>query len=259
MRIALGVEYRGSAYHGWERQRQAPTVQAELERALSKVANHRVSSTCAGRTDARVHGLGQVIHFDTDAKRRLHAWVLGTNSSLPDDVAVVWAHQVPDCFHARFSALSRCYRYLILNRRSPPAALAGQVTWTHRQLDAWRMHEAAQRLVGEHDFSAYRASGCQARTAVRRILSCSVERRGQFVVMEIEANAFLQHMVRNIAGVLMAIGTGEQGIGWAQEVLDSRTRTAGGITAPPDGLYFLKVRYPDAFALPATCSPLCLW
>mgnify|MGYP001817915582 FL=1 len=252
MRVALGIEYDGSAFHGWQAQQEGVrTVQTALEAALAKVANHPLRVVCAGRTDTGVHALGQVVHFDTEAQRSERNWLLGTNVNLPYDVSVTWARPVDNAFSARFSAVSRRYRYFILNRTSRSAVLAGRVTWTHRPLDAGRMQEAAKALVGEHDFSSYRALGCQAKSPVRTLYELKVERQGEFVVLSLHANAFLHHMVRNIAGVLMAIGRGDREVGWSGEVLDLRDRTLGGVTAPPDGLYFAAVEYPEAFGIPA--------
>jgi len=252
MRVALGIEYDGSAFHGWQAQQEGVrTVQVALEQALSRVADHSLRVVCAGRTDTGVHALGQVVHFDTAAERSERNWLLGTNVHLPDDVSVTWVRNVSMDFSARFSAVSRRYRYFILNRTARSAVLAGRVTWTHRPLDAERMHKAAQVLVGEHDFSSYRALGCQAKSPVRTIHSITVERVGEFVVLSLHANAFLHHMVRNIAGVLMAIGRGDQPQEWAAEVLELRDRTLGGVTAPPNGLYFESVEYPPEFAIPA--------
>ncbi len=252
MRVALGIEYDGSAYHGWQAQQEGVrTVQTTLEQALAKVANHAVRVVCAGRTDTGVHALGQVAHFDTDAQRTERNWLLGSNVNLPQDVSVTWVRYVDEAFSARFSAVSRRYRYFILNRTTRSAVLGSRVTWSHRPLDAARMHAAAQVLAGEHDFSSYRALGCQAKSPVRTLHSIAVERRGDFVLLSLHANAFLHHMVRNIAGVLMAIGRGEQPLEWAAEVLDFRDRTLGGVTAPPQGLYFESVEYPDRFSIPS--------
>ena len=251
MRVALGVEYDGSAFHGWQAQQEGVrTVQTELEAALTKVANHRLRVVCAGRTDTGVHALGQVVHFDTQAQRTERNWLLGANVNLPKDVSVIWARPVSEDFSARFSALSRKYRYFILNRTSRSAVLAKRVTWTHRPLDVSRMQEAARPLVGEHDFSSYRALSCQAKSPTRTLYQLEVERHGDFVVLSLHANAFLHHMVRNIAGVLMAIGRGDRDVGWAAEVLQLRDRTLGGVTAPPDGLYFEQVEYPEDFDIP---------
>ena len=251
MRIALGVEYDGSRFHGWQAQQPGVrTAQVTLEAALSKVAAHPLRVVCAGRTDTGVHALGQVVHFDTEARRSERNWLLGTNVNLPPDISVTWAREVDSAFSARFSAISRRYRYFILNRTARSAVLAGRVTWVHRPLDAERMHVAGQALVGEHDFSSYRALGCQAKSPVRTLHSLEVERRGDFLVLSVHANAFLHHMVRNIAGVLIAIGKGDRPVEWAAEVLALRDRTLGGVTAPPEGLYFERVEYPAEFEIP---------
>ncbi len=251
MRIALGIEYDGSRFKGWQLQRHGVrTVQGELEAALSRVAAHPVRVTCAGRTDTGVHAAGQVVHFDTTARREPRNWVLGANVNLPDDVAVSWATAVDEGFHARFSAQSRSYRYLILNRSTRSSLLVGRVTWSHRPLDAAVMHRAGQALVGSHDFSSYRALACQAKSPERTLYSLDVVRHGELVELRVHANAFLHHMIRNIAGVLMTIGRGEQGAEWAAAVLEMRDRTRGGVTAPPDGLYFERVWYPEDYRLP---------
>lgn len=259
MRIALRVEYDGGRYHGWETQRSGATVQAAIEAALAKVADEPVSTVCAGRTDARVHALGQTVHFDTTARRPLHAWVLGGNSNLPGDVAVSWAGSVPDDFHARFSACQRHYRYVILNRAARSAVRAGQATWIHRPLDAAAMHVAAQALVGEHDFSSFRAAGCQAKSAVRELSRIRVRRRRDFVCIDVSANAFLQHMVRNISGSLIQVGEGRREPGDLAVVLASRDRTCAGPTAAPHGLYFLGADYPRRFSLPPVPRQVALW
>jgi len=253
-RIAIGVEYDGARYAGWQRQAEVVSVQAELERALASVADHPVEVTCGGRTDAGVHGVGQVAHFDTRSERSMRGWALGANTLLPPDVAVTWAVPVPAAFHARYTALSRTYRYVILNRSVRPALLRQRVCWIHRPLDAGAMHGAAQCLVGEHDFSAFRAAECQSRTATRRVDSVAVSRQGELLFIEITANAFLHHMVRNVAGSLIAVGTGDQPGDWLAAVLASRDRRRAGITAPAGGLYFLRIDYPPEFALPATSS-----
>ncbi len=250
MKIALGIEYDGSAYCGWQIQKDAVTVEGRLTEAVSRVADHPVKLHCAGRTDTGVHACAQVAHFETDARRPPHAWILGVNVNLPAAISVLWAQVVDDDFHARFSATGRVYRYLILNRPARPALLSRQLTWQHQLLDERRMQEAARHLLGEHDFSAYRASGCQARSPVREVRRLRVSRQGERVMIEIEANAFLHHMVRNIAGVLMSVGMGRQRPAWAGEVLATRDRTLGGVTAPADGLYLVGVRYPRHFGLP---------
>jgi len=251
VRIALGVEYDGSRFHGWQTQQKGVrTVQEALEQSLSRVADHHVSVTCAGRTDTGVHASEQVVHFDTSARRAPHGWVMGSNVDLPDDIAVLWAVEVPDGFHARFRAVRRTYRYWILNRLSRPALFAHRVTWIHRPLDAVRMHRAGQALVGRHDFTSYRTVHCQAKSPVRTLHHLRVERQGDLICLEVSADGFLHHMVRNIAGVLIAIGAGEQPENWAADVLEHRDRTLGGVTAPPHGLYFHHVDYPDQFDLP---------
>lgn len=251
MRLAMGIEYDGSAFHGWQLQRSGVrTVQQALEQALSQVANHPVRVFCAGRTDTGVHGEGQVIHFDTPSQRPMRGWLLGTNVNLPDDVNVNWVCQVPESFHARFSAISRSYRYHILNRPTRSAIWRDRAVWIHHPLDAAAMQEAAAHLLGTHDFSSYRAVGCQAKSPVRTVTALAVERIDEQVVIEIAANAFLHHMVRNIAGVLIAVGKGEQPSDWSRQVLALRDRTLGGVTAPPQGLYLTGVGYPKEFLLP---------
>lgn len=251
MRLALGIEYDGRRYAGWQTQRHAASIQQAVERALGRVANHPVAVTCAGRTDAGVHAVGQVVHFDSEAQRDLHGWLLGVTSNLPEDIAVTWVRPVAADFDARFSATGRCYRYVILSRPTRPGLLHGRVSWTWKQLDAGAMQQAAQALIGEHDFTSYRAIGCQARHARRCITRLRVSADGPFVYLDVAANAFLHHMVRNIAGVLMAIGAGEATPDWAGEVLAARDRTAGGITAPAAGLYMVAVDYSSRFGLPA--------
>jgi tRNA pseudouridine38-40 synthase len=253
-RWAIGLEYDGSAYAGWQTQASAPSIQAVVERSLSAVADHAVTLTGAGRTDAGVHALQQVAHFDASAARSARSWVFGANTHLPPDVSALWAVQVPDAFHARYSALSRTYRYVILNRATRPALGHGRVCWMHAALDHERMARAAALLVGEHDYSAFRSSDCQSRTPIRRVEAIEVRREGACIIIEARANAFLHHMVRNIAGVLIQIGRGEAEVGWAREVLEGRDRRLGGVTAPAGGLYLAEVRYPPEFGLPAADS-----
>ncbi|MCM2311151.1 MAG: tRNA pseudouridine(38-40) synthase TruA [Steroidobacteraceae bacterium] len=252
-RIALGIEYDGSAYAGWQHQAHARGVQGELERALAGVAGHEVSLTAAGRTDAGVHALMQVAHFDTQVDRPEHAWSLGGTAGSSDDVTVLWARAVPDHFHARYSALSRTYVYRILNRRMRPALERLRACWVRRPLDAERMELAAQCLVGEHDFSSFRAAECQSKSPMRRLDEISVDRCGDQVEIAVRANAFLHHMVRNIAGSLLLVGGGDRSEAWLAEVLAACDRTQAGPTAPPQGLYFAGVEYPAGFALP--CQP----
>jgi tRNA pseudouridine38-40 synthase len=254
MRVALGIEYDGTSYNGWQRQKNGIGVQQRLEEALAVVANETVEVVCAGRTDTGVHASGQVVHFDTSADRSERGWLLGVNTNLPPDISVSWVKPVSDDFHARFSATSRRYRYLILNRLQRSALHRHRAWWVHQPLDEKLMHEAAQALLGEHDFSAFRAAGCQAKNAMRELTFISVKRRDDWVTVEVSANAFLMHMVRNITGTLAAIGQGEQPVGWAAEVLASRDRTLGGVTAPPHGLTLVAVDYPDVFGIPAAAT-----
>ncbi|MDH5182994.1 MAG: tRNA pseudouridine(38-40) synthase TruA [Gammaproteobacteria bacterium] len=250
MRLALGVEYDGSTFCGWQFQDHSPSVQAVVENALTKVANTPVRVHCAGRTDTGVHATGQVIHFDTDVVRSERSWVHGANANLPKEVAILWAKPVDESFHARFSATHRRYRYVIFNRSIRPTFLAIRTSWCHRPLDEVRMQTAANYLIGEHNFNSYRAVACQAKSPVRTVSRLDVTRNGEFIYLDIEANAFLHHMVRNIAGVLMEIGRGEQAPEWTREILDHQDRTRGGITAPPHGLYLTEVDYPDQYKLP---------
>ncbi|WP_339859308.1 tRNA pseudouridine(38-40) synthase TruA [Pseudohongiella acticola] len=251
-RTALGVEYNGAAFHGWQRQ-SAPviaTVQQALEHALSQIADQTVTVNCAGRTDTGVHGTGQVVHFESTAERGEKAWIQGTNSHLPPQVRVQWARTVSDDFHARHSALSRRYRYVIYTGAVRPAALYQQLTHVKDELDVIRMHEAAQHLLGENDFSAFRAAGCQSRTPMRCINELSVSRQRRFIVVEVEANAFLLHMVRNIVGALLEVGAGRRPPDWIRQVLATRDRRQNAVTAKPDGLYLVNVAYPERFGLP---------
>ena len=250
-RIAVGIEYDGSAFAGWQSQQSVRTIQQVLESALSAVAAERVSLVCAGRTDAGVHARAQVAHFDTHAGRSARSWILGANSGAPPDVAVSWALPVPAHFHARYSATARGYRYLVLNRTARSALYASRAAWVTRALDARAMAEAAALLVGEHDFSAFRSAECQAKSPVRRLTRLAVERHGDWIVIEAVANAFLHHMVRNIAGLLIAVGRGDEPPGWARTVLEGRDRTRSAATAPAAGLYLWEVHYPVAFGLPA--------
>jgi tRNA pseudouridine38-40 synthase len=250
-RIAIGIEYDGAAFSGWQRQGHARSVQAELEAALARVADHPVELTAAGRTDAGVHALQQVAHFDSPALRGERGWVLGTNSAAPADVGLLWARPVPDDFHARHSALARRYRYRILTQARRPVLERQRACWVRETLDAAAMHAAAQVLVGEHDFSAFRAAECQSPTPVRSLAAISVQRLDERrVEIEVSANAFLHHMVRNLAGSLLAVGRGERPPEWIGELLVGRDRRLAGVTAPPQGLYLAGVRYPAAYGLP---------
>jgi tRNA pseudouridine38-40 synthase len=250
-RLALGIEYDGSAFAGWQHQSHARSVQGDLQDALSQVADHPVELTAAGRTDAGVHALEMVAHFDTTADRPLQAWVFGANANSPADITVLWAQPVADDFHARHHALARRYLYRILDRRVRPALERQRVAWTRHDLNALAMHDAAQVLVGEHDFSAFRASACQSPTPVRRFMQIDVERNGPYVDVCVRANAFLHHMVRNIAGSLILVGRGERTAEWLSGVLRGRDRREAGPTAPPEGLYFVAADYPDGSGLPS--------
>lgn len=250
-RIALGIEYKGACYRGWQRQEDGvPSVQATLEKALSQVAAEPVSVICAGRTDAGVHASGQVVHFDTRVERPLKAWIMGGNANLPADISVTWAKVMPADFHARFKAVARRYRYVIYNDQIRPAHMAKEVTWNHRPLDVARMREAAAYLVGSHDFTSFRAVQCQAKSPVKTVHHLEVIEHGRFIVIDVRANAFLHHMVRNFAGGLMTVGAGEREPCWVGEVLAARDRRAGGVTAHPYGLYLVQVEYPQAYELP---------
>lgn len=253
-RIACRIEYDGSAFHGWQSQPHPGTltVQDVLESALCEIAAEPLRVHCAGRTDTGVHAFAQVIHFDAPVARSCKAWVMGGNAALPKDVRIHWAVPVTSAFHARFSAEARCYRYLIANTPIEPALLRKQVTWHRRPLDAQSMHAAAQPLRGELDFSAFRAAACQSNSPMRHVRSISVRRYRELIVLEIVANAFLHHMVRNIAGALIAVGDGRRPVEWIRELLEGGDRTVGADTAPSSGLYLADVEYPSQFGLPAT-------
>lgn len=259
MKLALGVEYLGTHFVGWERQKQGRTVQGAVEQALSIVADHPVRVICAGRTDSGVHALGQVIHFETETERSITAWLKGSNVNLPADVALTWVRQVPASFHARFSALSRHYRYIIYNQAVRPALMDGRASWVYKPLNLDWMQQAAAYLLGEHDFSTYRAAACQAKSPVRTMHRLDIQRHGQVITIDVVANAFLHHMVRNIAGVLINIGKGDRPVHWAEEILHYRDRTRGGVTAPPDGLYLVEVEYPAKFRLPGVQPLTAVW
>jgi tRNA pseudouridine38-40 synthase len=234
MRIALALEYDGSEYYGWQAQAGLRTVQQVVESALSRVANEPVIVVCAGRTDTGVHALNQIIHFDSECTRSIRAWIHGTNAYLPKDVCVKWGRQMTEDFHARYSAVSRRYRYIISNTPIRPALYRRQVTWQFRQLEHELMQQAAQQLVGEHDFTSFRSMECQSRSPTR-------------LIHDLTANAFLHHMVRNIAGVLMVIGAGKYPVEWIQEVLQAKDRRKGAETAPAYGLYFVDAAYPSQY------------
>lgn len=250
MRYALGIEYDGAEFYGWQRQSHAPSVQQSVEKALGIVANHSVTVICAGRTDTGVHARGQVVHFDSPSERSERQWILGINSNLPDAVRVLWVRAVDDSFHARFGALSRSYQYSILNRWVRPAIGVSYYGWCRKALDAERMHEAAQVLSGKHDFSAFRSAGCSAQHAVREVTSISVTRQEDVVKIDITANAFLYHMVRNIAGSLIVVGLGEKSTQWFAGVFQGRDRKLAGVTAESQGLCFMSVRYDPKYKLP---------
>ncbi|MCS5558535.1 MAG: tRNA pseudouridine(38-40) synthase TruA [Oceanospirillaceae bacterium] len=250
-RVALGVAYNGRHYHGWQRQPHGHiSVQEKLEDALTKVADQPIKVMCAGRTDSGVHASAQVVHFDTSAIRPLRAWTHGGNMNLPDDIAIQWAHPVSVDFHARFSATARRYRYVIYNHPMRPALMDKEVSWNYRPLDVEAMQQAANHLVGKHDFSSFRAAACQANTPVRTIHHLEVIKAGDYIVLDVRANAFLHHMIRNLAGLLMKVGAGDAPSGWALEVLTAKDRRASAATAPPYGLYFVNAEYDTVFGLP---------
>ncbi|WP_277206155.1 tRNA pseudouridine(38-40) synthase TruA [Vibrio misgurnus] len=250
MRIALGIEYDGTHYYGWQRQRDVKSVQQALETALSKIANHPVEVQCAGRTDAGVHGTGQVVHFDTTAERQMAGWTMGCNANLPKDIAVRWANVVSDEFHARFSATARRYRYVIYNHAYRPGILSSGVSHYHGELDVEKMQQAGQYLLGENDFTSFRAVHCQSRSPWRNVMHLNVTRHGNYVVIDIKANAFVHHMVRNITGSLIAVGRGEQPPEWIAWLLAQKNRTLAAATAKAEGLYLVSVDYPSHFGLP---------
>ncbi len=249
-RIVLGVAYNGRHYHGWQQQVDQVTIQQLLEQALSHIADEPIKVVCAGRTDAGVHASGQVVHFDTSAKRPLKAWVHGSNINLPDDIAVQWAHPVDDSFHARFGAKARHYRYVIYNHPMRPALMDKEVCWNYRPLEVGLMQQASDLLVGRHDFSSFRAASCQSHSAVRTIYHLRVIQSGRYIVLDVRANAFLHHMIRNLAGLLMKIGAGQAVPEWAAQVLAAQDRRQSAATAPPYGLYFVAAEYDAQFNLP---------
>ncbi|PCJ50680.1 MAG: tRNA pseudouridine(38-40) synthase TruA [Gammaproteobacteria bacterium] len=251
-RLVLGIEYDGSSYHGWQRQSHAASVQSTLEKCLSQVANQNIKVTCAGRTDTGVHATSQVIHFDSSIQRPVNAWLKGGNSLLPDDISIRFAQYIDDDFHARFSAMSRSYLYIIDNHSIKPALMNRGLTWINTRLDVDKMNAATDYLKGEQDFSSFRSSRCQSHTAKRNVLSLGCSRYDNFIVIEITANAFLHHMVRNIVGLLLEIGDDRRDASWAKQVIEARDRCTAGVTAPSNGLYLVGVRYPDKFSLPST-------
>lgn len=250
MRIACGVEYDGEPFFGFQIQAQEPTVQSCLEHAIAKIANHEVGVVCSGRTDTGVSAKHQVIHFDTNAQREDYQWVMGINRELHRAITILWAKQVPDDFHARFSAISRSYEYTILNRPVRPAINRHHLTWIAQPLDHNAMHEAVQMLIGTHDFNALRSTNCQSYVSVKTIHQAEVVREGELVKLRVTANGFLHHMIRNIVGTLVPIGKGQKPVTWMQEVLDSQDRKQAGVTAPPNGLSFMQVTYPEEYQIP---------
>jgi tRNA pseudouridine38-40 synthase len=251
MRLALGISYNGQAYEGWQSQPSGRTVQDRLEHALGQFAAQPVSTVCAGRTDAGVHGLMQVVHFDTPIEREEFSWVRGTNRFLPPDIAVQWAKVVPDAFHSRACATSRRYAYVVLESPVRPSIDAGRVGWIFRPLDDAAMREAAAILLGQHDFTSFRASACQAKSPVKTIKRIDITRRGAYWRFEFEADAFLHHMIRNIMGCLLAIGQGHQAPSWMAQVLAARDRDSAAPTFSPDGLYFMGPVYGPEWNLPS--------
>jgi len=250
MKMALGIEYNCHPYLGWQKQPEGETVQSCLEQALSSIANDSIHVTCAGRTDSGVHALQQVVHFETTANRQFENWVRGTNSLLPPEIRIHWAKQVADHFSARFSAQARRYRYVIHNSPIRSAILHNLVCWQPRLLDVAHMAQASQYLIGEYDFSSFRAAGCQSKSAVRHIHEVTVERVGDTITVNIKANAFLYHMVRNIVGVLFTVGFGEQPPIWVEQLLAARDRKLASPTAVAGGLYLVDVEYPAEFGIP---------
>ena len=255
-RYAACIEYCGLNYAGWQRQKHSPSVQQAVEQAIARVADHDIAIVTAGRTDTGVHAIGQIIHFDSRSCRQPDNWLRGINTQLPDDISLIWTLPVSSDFHARFKARQRCYRYIILRRNVSPSILHGRVTWHHGVLDVEKMQQAAQALVGRHDFSAFRAAMCQSKNPVKEITLLQVQHSGSWIWIDVHADGFLHHMVRNIVGVLCRIGNGTAPVGWVREVLDSRNRSSGAITFPPDGLYLTRVEYDSGYHLPSP-PPAC--
>jgi tRNA pseudouridine38-40 synthase len=250
MRIALGVEYNGSDFNGWQSQPDGHTVQDNIQRALSRIACENISVIAAGRTDTGVHALEQVIHFDTSTARPLSAWVRGVNAILPHSIAILWAHPVPDEFHARFSAQARSYQYILINRPARSAVHHGKVGWFHAPLDLKAMQDAAGYLLGQHDFSAFRAAECQAKSPVKTLAKLEMQQHGDTFILDLSAEAFLHHMVRNIVGCLVYVGKGKHPPLWMKHVLDSHQRSMAAPTFAPDGLYLRHIRYDAKWGLP---------
>lgn len=252
MKVALGVEYDGTLYSGWQRQRHVSSVQQTLEEVLSQICAEPIEVFCAGRTDAGVHGTGQVVHFETNAIRKLSAFTLGTNTLLPDGIAIRWATEVNQDFHARFSATARRYRYIIYNHKLRPGLMRSGLSHYPMPLDVEKMQAASRCLIGEHDFSSFRAMECQSHTPWRNIMHLELARFGDYIVLDIKANAFVHHMVRNITGSLIEVGRGKQPVEWVAQVLAAKDRTQAGPTAKPGGLYLVDVDYPEVFEIPKT-------
>ncbi|MDP2688207.1 MAG: tRNA pseudouridine(38-40) synthase TruA [Aequorivita sp.] len=250
MRIALGVEYDGSAYNGWQSQPDVPNVQDTLAAALCQISGEPIAVHAAGRTDTGVHALEQVVHFDTSAARPLSAWVRGTNALLPKDIAVLWAQSVPESFHARFSAEARSYQYVLLNRPQRSGVHHGKVGWFHAPLDVAAMRQAAEYLLGEHDFSAFRAAQCQAKSPVKHLTRLDIRQQGDTLIIELTASAFLHHMVRNIVGCLVYVGKGKHPPQWLREVMEGCERSQAAPTFAPDGLYLQRIHYAPHWGLP---------
>ncbi|OOR98642.1 tRNA pseudouridine(38-40) synthase TruA [Canicola haemoglobinophilus] len=251
MKIALGIQYDGKNYYGWQRQDRVVSVQEELEKAISFVANEPCEIFCAGRTDSGVHATGQVIHFETNANRSEKAWSFGVNANLPDDISVTWTKIVDEDFHARFSATARRYRYIIYNNKLRSAILPQGITHYHLPLNHELMHQAGQSLLGENDYSSFRAAQCQSKTPWRNIHHLNVTRLGQYIIVDIQANAFVHHMVRNIVGSLIEVGNGNKPVDWIAELLEKKDRTLAAPTAKPQGLYLVDVIYPQHFEIPS--------
>ena len=258
MRIALGIEYNGCGFYGWQAQPGLSTIQGALQTALTHVANEPIYLFCAGRTDANVHATGQVVHFDTHAKRHIDAWIWGVNSYLPPSIVVRWAKSVDYHFHARFTAIARRYRYIIFNSPIRSSILHGRVCWHYYPLDIALMQKAAQYLIGEQDFSSFRSSQCNSKSPMRNVMSCHLQRDGDIIIIEIEANAFLHHMVRNIVGTLLKIGAGLKDVNWMQTVIQAKSRRVAAETAPAEGLYLVHVSYPDPYHFPLKNAPFLL-
>jgi tRNA pseudouridine38-40 synthase len=259
VRVVIGVEYDGTEFCGWQYQPSQRTVQGCLEEALTKVANHPVSTVAAGRTDSGVHAIQQVVHFDTDSNREERNWVLGLNTNLPPDMNITWARAVDDEFSARFSAIKRSYRYIIYNRVGRSSIHKNRMWWYFQPLDEQKMQDAANYLVGHHDFSAFRAKECQAHSPMKTIEKITVTRHDDCIAIDVIGLSFLHHMVRNIVGVLIPVGEGKKPAVWAKEVLETRDRSKGGVTSPPEGLYFIKAEYPAEYKLPVVSAFPVVW